>query len=92
MKLGKAIFVTLLVAGMAAAIILCLYALQNPGYLVLIGAVVLYGFMRAALDFCTWLRKVDSFNGLDAPDEEEIAARPEAERVASMMQVLNDDV
>ena len=55
MKLRKAIFVTILVAVMLAVIDTCLYILCNPGFAVLTGAVVVYGFMRGTVDFCRWL-------------------------------------
>lgn len=55
MKLKKAIFVTILVAVMLAVIDTCLYILCNPGFAVLTGAVVVYGFMRGTVDFCRWL-------------------------------------
>ena len=57
MKLRKAIFVTILVAVMLAIIDTCLYILCNPGFAVLTGAVVVYGFMRGTVDFCRWLCK-----------------------------------
>lgn len=59
MKLRKAIFVTVLVAIMLAVIDICFYVLFNTGFAVLTGAVVVYGFLRGAVDFCRWLCKPD---------------------------------
>lgn len=57
MKLRKAIFVTVLVSVMLAVIDACLYILCNPAFIALTGAVVVYGLLRGATDFCYWLSK-----------------------------------
>ena len=57
MKLRKAIFVTILMAVMLAVIDICFYVLFNTGFAVLTGTVVVYGFLRGAVDFCRWLCK-----------------------------------
>lgn len=59
MRQNKAIFVTILVSMMLAAIDACLYILYNPAFVVLTGAVVAYGLLRGAFDFCHWLSKPD---------------------------------
>ena len=59
MKLRKAIFVTFLVAVMLAVIDICFYVLYTPGFAVLTGVMVVYGFLRGAVDFCHWLCKSD---------------------------------
>lgn len=57
MKLRKAILVTVLMAVMLAVIDICFYVLFNTGFAVLTGSVVVYGFLRGAVDFCRWLCK-----------------------------------
>lgn len=55
MEKGKAIFVTVLITFMLAAIDGCLYALSTSSFTLLTGAFVVYGVLRWALDFYRWL-------------------------------------
>lgn len=57
MEKGKAIFVTVLITVMLAAIDGCLYALSTSSFTLLTGAFVVYGVLRWALDFYRWLSK-----------------------------------
>lgn len=57
MEKGKAIFVTILMVAMLAAIDSCLYALNSYSFTILTGLFVVYGALRWALDFYRWLCK-----------------------------------
>lgn len=79
MKLRKAIFVTILVAVMLAVIDTCLYILCNPCFAVLTGSVVVYGFLRGAVDFCRWLCKPEPAPKHLAKKQPHVTDEPNAE-------------
>ena len=91
MKLGKAIFVTVLIAVLLAAIDVCFYMLCINGFAVLTGLIAIYGFLRGSFDLCNWLRKADpapaSAEGSDNP-----SAQHDPARAAAMMRVLDEDL
>lgn len=70
MKLRKAIFVTILVVVMLTAIDTFLYILNNLGFTVLTGAIIVYSSSRAACDFCRWLCKTEP-----EPEPKHLAAK-----------------
>lgn len=57
MSKSKSVFVTALVAGMLAAIVVGLYLLKSRAYLIIAGLLGIYGFLCAAFNFCQWLEK-----------------------------------
>lgn len=57
MSKSKSVFVTALVAGMLAAIVVGLYLLKSKAYLIIAGLLGIYGFLCAAFNFCQWLGK-----------------------------------
>lgn len=92
MKLRKAIFVTILIIVMLTAIDTCLYILNNPGFTVLTGAIIIYSFLRAACDFCRWLCKTEAEPEEQHNDRKSIE-RPRGQRDdGAIMKVLNEDV
>lgn len=95
MKLGKAIFVTVLIAVMLAAVNACLYVLSMPGFAILTGVVAAYGFLRGAVDFCNWLRKTDDRPSAAAAVAEEsdgADAHFDPARAAALMHVLDGEI
>ena len=94
MKLGKAIFVTVLIAAMLAAVNACLYVLFMPGFATLTGVVAAYGFLRGAVDFCNWLQKTDDHPSAAAVAEESDGAdtRFDPARAAALMHVLDGEI
>lgn len=93
MKKGKAIFVTVLVVGLLAAVDACMYVLFIPGFMLLTGAVAAYSFGRGAVDFCNWLRETDPVPVSECPaavvPAEEDPLSPEA---AAIVRELNKDL
>ena len=55
MSRGKTVLVTVIIAALVAVIDLGLYLLASPGFVVLSGALAVYGFIRGAGDFGRWL-------------------------------------
>lgn len=108
MKLRKAIFVTFLVVVMLTAIDTFLYILNNPGFTVLTGAIIVYSSSRAACDFCRWLCKTEpapkhltkqaavSEGVYDWADDEDLVDSPQPARNngkdAAIMRVLDEEV
>lgn len=78
MKKNKAIFVTVLMSIMLIAIDAFLYKLSKDGFIVLTGAVLFYGYIRCASDFCGWLCKDDAKRDKPAKFLSESAGKPRA--------------
>lgn len=57
MNKGKSVFVTVLVAAMLVLIDIGLYLISETGFVVLTGALAVYGYFRGAGDFWHWLAK-----------------------------------
>ena len=100
MKLGKAIFVTVLIAAMLAAVNACLYVLFMPGFATLTGVVAAYGFLRGAVDFCNWLQKTDDHPSAAAAaaaaavaeESDGADTRFDPARAAALMHVLDSEI
>ena len=69
---SKTTFVTILIALMLAVIDAGLFKLCMPAFVILTGALALYGYFKGAADFCGWLRSEDSLVTLELPE-----ARPQ---------------
>ena len=57
MKKSKSVFATVLIAVMLAAITVGMYLLKYRAYLIIVGALGLYGYFCASCHFCRWLGK-----------------------------------
>ncbi len=55
MKKGKALFVTIIITIMLIIIDISLFKLNRNGFIILTSAITVYGYFRAASDFCGWL-------------------------------------
>lgn len=65
---SKTTFVTILIALMLAIIDAGLFKLCMPAFVILTGALALYGYFRGAADFCGWLRREDTLFALELPE------------------------
>lgn len=64
---SKTTFVTILIALMLAIIDAGLFKLCMPAFVILTGALALYGYFKGAADFCGWLRSEDAQFTLELP-------------------------
>lgn len=69
---SKTTFVTVLIALMLAIIDAGLFKLCMPAFVILTGALALYGYFKGAADFCGWLRSEEPLSTLELPE-----ARPQ---------------
>lgn len=57
MNKKKAVFVTILLAVLLAALDVCLFKIAFIGFAIVTGILALYGFYRCSIDFYGWLGK-----------------------------------
>lgn len=69
MNKGKSVFVTVLIAAMLVLIDIGLYIISKTGFVVLTGALAVYGYFRGAGDFWRWLAKEDKHPAAMKPVE-----------------------